>query len=65
MWRQTTRTEPEEAAAPHAHLMFGRKTSTVRVGTSSAYVNEQIRCWLSLLPIFLHRVCYRMHLEFI
>lgn len=40
MWRQTTRTEPEEAAAPHAHLMFGRKASAVRVGTSLAYVNE-------------------------
>lgn len=40
IWRQTTQTEPEEAAAPHAHLMFGRKASTVRVGTSSAYVNE-------------------------
>lgn len=57
MWRQTTRTEPEEAAAPHAHLMFGRKTSAVRVGTSSAYVNEQITGRLSLPSIFLHRVC--------
>lgn len=40
MWTQATRTETEEAAAPHAHLMFGRKASAVRVGTSLAYVNE-------------------------
>lgn len=40
MWQQTTWTEPEEATAPHAHLMFGRKASTVHIGTFSVYVNE-------------------------